>query len=175
MIDILIIVVFFSLLNLFLPMIFSLHKVPFKDFTYIGGDVSGKTELSKRLALSADNLKETLPLFLALSIFFFITSMGMVSNEWKYIYKKVILLSYLIFLYSSKCAVFIYTKVNKTDEKSQIARDNSSPKIEPKIDFNNLKNQPVQNYSGQAVDTNVVEQKEIDLKEKVIKSNEGLD
>ena len=68
MIDILIIVVFFCLLNLFLPMIFSLHKVPFKDFTYIGGDVSGKTELSKRLALSADNLKETLPLFLALSI-----------------------------------------------------------------------------------------------------------
>lgn len=68
MIDILIIVVFFSLLNLFLPMIFSLHKVPFKDFTYIGGDVSAKTELSKRLALSADNLKETLPLFLALSI-----------------------------------------------------------------------------------------------------------
>ncbi len=68
MIDILFIVVFFSLLNLFLPMIFSLHKVPFKDFTYIGGDVSGKTELSKRLALSADNLKETLPLFLALSI-----------------------------------------------------------------------------------------------------------
>ena len=49
-------------------MIFSLHKVPFKDFTYIGGDVSGKTEISKRLALSADNLKETLPLFLALSI-----------------------------------------------------------------------------------------------------------
>jgi uncharacterized MAPEG superfamily protein len=68
MIDILIIVAFFSLLNLFLPMIFSLHKVPFKDFTYIGGDVSGKTELSKRVALSADNLKETLPLFLALSI-----------------------------------------------------------------------------------------------------------
>ena len=68
MIDILIIVIFFSLLNLFLPMIFSLHKVPFKDFTYIGGDVSGKTVLSKRLALSADNLKETLPLFLALSI-----------------------------------------------------------------------------------------------------------
>ena len=68
MIDILIIVVFFSLLNLFLPMIFSLHKVPFKDFTYIGGNVSGKTEISKRLALSADNLKETLPLFLALSI-----------------------------------------------------------------------------------------------------------
>jgi uncharacterized MAPEG superfamily protein len=49
-------------------MIFSLHKVPFKDFTYIGGDVSGKTELSKRAALSADNLKETLPLFLVLSI-----------------------------------------------------------------------------------------------------------
>ena len=68
MVDILILSVFFSLANLFMPMIFSLHKIPFVEFTYIGGDVSKKTELSERLSTSADNLRQSLPLFLALSI-----------------------------------------------------------------------------------------------------------
>ena len=68
MIDILIIAVLFSLAHLFMPMVFSLHKIPFVEFTYIGGDVSKKTELSERLSTSADNLRQSLPLFLALSI-----------------------------------------------------------------------------------------------------------
>ena len=68
MVDILILSAFFSLANLFMPMIFSLHKIPFVEFTYIGGDVSKKTELSERLSTSADNLRQSLPLFLALSI-----------------------------------------------------------------------------------------------------------
>jgi len=68
MVDILIIAVLFSLAHLFMPMIFSLHKIPFIEFTYIGGDVSKKTELSERLSTSADNLRQSLPLFLALSI-----------------------------------------------------------------------------------------------------------
>ena len=68
MVDILIVAVLFSLANLFMPMIFSLHKIPFVEFTYIGGDVSKKTELSERLSTSADNLRQSLPLFLALSI-----------------------------------------------------------------------------------------------------------
>ena len=68
MVDILIIAVLFSLAHLFMPMIFSLHKIPFVEFTYIGGDVSKKTELSERLSTSADNLRQSLPLFLALSI-----------------------------------------------------------------------------------------------------------
>jgi uncharacterized MAPEG superfamily protein len=68
MVDILIIAVLFSLAHLFMPMIFSLHKIPFVEFTYIGGDVSKKTELSERLSTSADNLRQGLPLFLALSI-----------------------------------------------------------------------------------------------------------
>ena len=68
MVDILIIAVLFSLAQLFMPMIFSLHKIPFVEFTYIGGDVSKKTELSERLSTSADNLRQSLPLFLALSI-----------------------------------------------------------------------------------------------------------
>ena len=68
MVDILIIAVLFSLAHIFMPMIFSLHKIPFVEFTYIGGDVSKKTELSERLSTSADNLRQSLPLFLALSI-----------------------------------------------------------------------------------------------------------
>ena len=68
MVDIQIIAVLFSLAHLFMPMIFSLHKIPFVEFTYIGGDVSKKTELSERLSTSADNLRQSLPLFLALSI-----------------------------------------------------------------------------------------------------------
>jgi uncharacterized MAPEG superfamily protein len=68
MVGILIIAVLFSLAHLFMPMIFSLHKIPFVEFTYIGGDVSKKTELSERLSTSADNLRQSLPLFLALSI-----------------------------------------------------------------------------------------------------------
>ena len=68
MVDTLIIAVLFSLAHLFMPMIFSLHKIPFVEFTYIGGDVSKKTELSERLSTSADNLRQSLPLFLALSI-----------------------------------------------------------------------------------------------------------
>ena len=68
MIDILVLAIFFSLLNLFLPMIFSLHKIPFKEFTYVGGDLSKKTELSGRLSQSSDNLRQSLPLFLVLSV-----------------------------------------------------------------------------------------------------------
>lgn len=68
MIDLLILVVFFYILHLFLPMILSLHKIPFKEFTYVGGDLSGKTDLSERISSSADNLRQSLPLFLALSV-----------------------------------------------------------------------------------------------------------
>ena len=68
MVDILIIAVLFSLAHLFMPMVFSLHKIPFVEFTYIGGDLTKKTELSERMSASADNLRQSLPLFLALSI-----------------------------------------------------------------------------------------------------------
>ena len=67
MVDILILSVLFSLANLFMPMIFSLHKIPFIEFTYIGGDLTKKTELSERLSASSENLRQSLPLFFALS------------------------------------------------------------------------------------------------------------
>ena len=54
----------FYILHLFLTMSLSLHKVPFINWTYTGGDISGMTELSKRMTSASDNLRQSLPLFL---------------------------------------------------------------------------------------------------------------
>ena len=58
----------FYILHLFLVMSFSLHKVPFIQWTYNGGDISGKTNLSERMASAGDNLRQSLPVFLALAL-----------------------------------------------------------------------------------------------------------
>ncbi|MDA9903532.1 MAPEG family protein [Gammaproteobacteria bacterium] len=53
----------FYVLHLFLKMTFSLHKVPFVDFTYTEGNISNTTALSERMSLASDNLRQSLPLF----------------------------------------------------------------------------------------------------------------
>ncbi len=58
----------FYVLHLFLTMSFSLHKVPFINWTYSGGDISGMTDLSSRMASASDNLRQSLPLFLAFAV-----------------------------------------------------------------------------------------------------------
>ena len=55
----------FYILHLFLVMSFSLHKVPFIQWTY--GDISGKTALSERMA-SAGDLRQSLPIFMVLAV-----------------------------------------------------------------------------------------------------------
>ena len=69
----------FYVLHLFLTMSFSLHKVPFINWTYTGGDVSGMTELSTRLASASDNLRQSLPLFLTFAVLSVIMEMGEVN------------------------------------------------------------------------------------------------
>ena len=68
MIDLIFYVVMFYVLHLFLKMGFSSHKIPFVNFTHVGGDISNMTELSNRVALAADNLRQTLPVFLTFSV-----------------------------------------------------------------------------------------------------------
>ena len=68
MTNIIICTVMFYILHLFLVMSFSLHKVPFIQWTYTGGDISGKTDLSERMASAGDNLRQSLPIFLALAL-----------------------------------------------------------------------------------------------------------
>lgn len=60
--------IFFYIVNLFLKMSFSLHKVPFVDWTYTKGDTSNITQISQRVNVSLNNLTESMPIFLALAI-----------------------------------------------------------------------------------------------------------
>lgn len=58
----------FYVLHLFFKMSFSLHKVPFLEWTYTGGNTSNITSLSERVALASDNLRQSLPLFLVFAL-----------------------------------------------------------------------------------------------------------
>ena len=58
----------FYIAHLFFTMSFSLHKVTFINWTYTGGDISGMTDLSSRMSSASDNLRQSLPLFLAFAV-----------------------------------------------------------------------------------------------------------
>jgi len=49
-------------------MSFSLHKVPFLEWTYTDGDTSNLTSLSSRMVLASDNLRQSLPIFFVFAI-----------------------------------------------------------------------------------------------------------
>ena len=68
MIDLFICVGMFYILHLFFKMSFSLHKVPFVQWTYTDGDTSNLTALSSRMVLASDNLRQSLPVFLVFAI-----------------------------------------------------------------------------------------------------------
>ena len=59
---------FFYLIHLFLTMSLSLHKVPFIQWTYTDGNISNMTPLSSRMASASDNLRQSLPIFLAFAL-----------------------------------------------------------------------------------------------------------
>ena len=56
------------LAHLFFTMSFSLHKIPFMEWTYSGGDTSNQSELSKRMILASNNLRQSLPIFMVFSV-----------------------------------------------------------------------------------------------------------
>ena len=68
MTNLIICAILFYILNLFLKMSFSLHKVPFVQWTYTKGDTSNITPTSQRINASLNNLTESMPIFLALAI-----------------------------------------------------------------------------------------------------------
>lgn len=59
---------FFYLIHLFLTMTLSLHRVSFMEWTYTKGDTSNMTDLSSRMTLAGNNLRQSLPIFLVFSI-----------------------------------------------------------------------------------------------------------
>ena len=68
MVDLLICVVLFYTAHLFFVLTFSIHKVPFVQFTISDGDLSGLTDLSKRMIVAGDNLRQSLFIFLPVSV-----------------------------------------------------------------------------------------------------------
>lgn len=84
MTNLIICVVMFYILHLFLVMSFSLHKVPFIQWTYTGGDISNMTPLSSRMASASDNLRQSLPIFLAFALLSIILNVDnlMLAQAW---------------------------------------------------------------------------------------------
>ena len=82
--DLIICVGFFYLIHLFLTMTLSLHKVPFVQWTYTGGDISNMTPLSSRMASAGDNLRQSLPVFLAFALLSIILNVDnlMLAQSW---------------------------------------------------------------------------------------------
>ena len=68
MIDLIICLGMFYILHLFFKMSFSLHKVPFVQWTYTDGDISNSTALSSRMVLASDNLRQSLPVFFVFAV-----------------------------------------------------------------------------------------------------------
>ena len=84
MVELLVYVLLFYVLHLFLRMSFSLHKVPFLEWTYTGGDISNMTDLSDRMTLAADNLRQSLPVFLVFCVLSLINDVDnlMLAKVW---------------------------------------------------------------------------------------------
>ena len=100
MVDLLICVCFFYILHLFLVMSFSLHKVPFMNWTYTGGDTSSMTELSQRMSSASDNLRQSLPIFLVFSVLSIINDVDnlMLAKIW-FLIRGIYLLGAIFNLY----------------------------------------------------------------------------
>ena len=68
MINLIICVLFFYAAHLFLKMSFSLNKVPFINFTVANGDLSRMTDLSERMGLAGENLRQSLFIFIPFAV-----------------------------------------------------------------------------------------------------------
>ena len=101
MTELLIYVGFFYVLHLFLVMSFSLHKVPFLEWTYVGGDISAKTELSERMTLAGDNLRQSLPVFLVFCVLSILNNVDnlMLAQIW-FVARIVYLIGAILNLYT---------------------------------------------------------------------------
>ena len=93
----------FYVLHLFFKMSFSLHKVPFLEWTYTGGNTSNITPLSERVALASDNLRQSLPLFLVFALLSVILDVDnlMLAQSWLGL-RVVYLLGAMLNLYRFK-------------------------------------------------------------------------
>ena len=100
MVNLIICVTLFYTLHLFLRMSFSLHKVPFINFTYAGGDDSGITDLSKRMVIATDNLRQSMLIFIPFAMMSVVLDVDnlMLAKSW-FGLRIVYLLGHMVNLY----------------------------------------------------------------------------
>ena len=100
MVNLIICVTLFYTLHLFLRMSFSLHKVPFINFTYAGGDDSGITDLSKRMVIATDNLRQSMLIFIPFAMMSVVLDVDnlMLAKSW-FGLRVVYLLGHMVNLY----------------------------------------------------------------------------
>ena len=100
MVNLIICVTFFYTLHLFLRMSFSLHKVPFINFTYTGGDDSGITDLSKRMVIATDNLRQSMLIFIPFAMMSVVLDVDnlMLAKLW-FGFRVVYLIGHMVNLY----------------------------------------------------------------------------
>ena len=81
-------------------MSFSLHKVPFINFTYTGGDDSGITVLSKRMVIATDNLRQSMLIFIPFAMMSVVLDVDnlMLAKSW-FGLRIVYLLGHMVNLY----------------------------------------------------------------------------
>jgi len=93
----------FYLVHLFLTMTLSLHKVPFIEWTYTKGDTSKLTELSSRMTLASNNLRQSLPVFFIFAILSIVLEVDnlMLAQSW-FGFRVAYLLGAILNLYRFK-------------------------------------------------------------------------
>ena len=94
---------FFYLIHLLLTMTLSLHKVPFIEWTYTKGDTSNMTELSARMTLAGNNLRQSLPIFLVFSILSIVLEVDnlLLAQTW-FIFRIIYLIGSILNLFKYK-------------------------------------------------------------------------
>ena len=105
-----------------------------------------------------------LALSLILSFVFLYFCMGLNLNEWKHIFTFIIKIFTKTFgLLSLSIRSIASKKIPKEVKISQPEKSQLETKIEPKIDFENLRSTPVQEFNKTTDDSPLIQQSEIDL------------
>ena len=103
-------------------------------------------------------------LSLILSFVFLYFCMGLNLNEWKHIFTFIIKIFTKTFgLLSLSIRSIAAKKIPKEVKISQPEKSELETKIEPKIDFENLRSTPVQEFNKTTDDSPLIQQSEIDL------------
>ena len=105
-----------------------------------------------------------LAISLVLSFVFLYFCMGLNLNEWKHIFNFIIKIFTKTFGFLSLSIKSVTSK--KTSKEAKISQSEKSEleqKIEPKIDFENLRSTPVQEFNKTSNDSPLIQQSEIDL------------